>query len=229
MVKYLVFLANLIFALAGLVLIIVGVLYKIKLSEATKALPSDFGLAPVLCIVVGSVVFVTAFLGCCGAIKESPCMLTTFAIILLTIFIVQVAIAVYAFLKIKDKATFEADINKGLNEVFSNYTKGHEAIDVTQRWLECCGVNGPGYWRSQFRNDSLPIGCCPEKVQHCTIGTPGHFTDPCGHKLFKLIDSSAITVGGIAIGIAAVEIIGAIFALCLASSIRNHYRRNIYA
>lgn len=29
---------------------------------------------PVLLMVIGSIVFVIAFLGCCGAIKESSCM-----------------------------------------------------------------------------------------------------------------------------------------------------------
>lgn len=63
--------------LAGLALIIIGVMYKINFSEGIKALPADVGVAPTLSIIVGSIVFITAFLGCCGAVRESTCMLTT--------------------------------------------------------------------------------------------------------------------------------------------------------
>lgn len=31
----------------------------------------------IVLIVVGSIIFLTGFLGCCGAIRESPCMLLT--------------------------------------------------------------------------------------------------------------------------------------------------------
>lgn len=63
--------------MAGLALVIIGVLIKFNISEASRILPSEFGLAPILSIVIGAIVFVTAFLGCCGAVKESTCMLTT--------------------------------------------------------------------------------------------------------------------------------------------------------
>jgi ABC-type multidrug transport system permease subunit len=65
------------FQLAGLALVIIGILFKFHYSEATDALPANFGVAPILSIIIGAIVFVTAFCGCCGAVKESPCMLTT--------------------------------------------------------------------------------------------------------------------------------------------------------
>lgn len=63
--------------LIGLALIIIGILFKLDITEATRLIPDNFELAPVLSIVIGAIIFVTAFLGCCGAVKESPCMLTT--------------------------------------------------------------------------------------------------------------------------------------------------------
>lgn len=36
--------------------------------------------APVVLIVIGAIVFIIAFLGCCGAIKESSCMVLTVSI-----------------------------------------------------------------------------------------------------------------------------------------------------
>lgn len=68
------------FQLSGLALLIVGIVYVVDLGEVKDAIPSDFQnleLAPILTIVVGSVIFFVAFLGCCGAVRESTCLLTT--------------------------------------------------------------------------------------------------------------------------------------------------------
>lgn len=36
--------------------------------------------APIIMIVIGAIVFIIAFLGCCGAIKESSCMVLTVSV-----------------------------------------------------------------------------------------------------------------------------------------------------
>lgn len=226
-VKYLVFIANLVFALAGLALVIIGVMYKFN-SEATKVLPNDFGLAPILSIIIGAIVFITASLGCCGAVKESTCMLTTYAIILLSIFIIQLAIGIYAFLQIKDPHDFRNTIRKSYQDTFNHRNQNHEAnetIQLTQRWLKCCGVDGPDDWNS----NSLPPSCCENTPNVCYSSSPNLHHEGCAQKMFEFLKSGSNFVGYAAIGIALIEVIGAIFGLCLASSIRNHYRRNIYA
>jgi hypothetical protein len=78
-VKYLVFFFNLVFAIAGAGLLALGILLKLKNDDIQNFIPDKYhlGLPPILLIAIGSVIFVTAFFGCCGAIKESTCMLTT--------------------------------------------------------------------------------------------------------------------------------------------------------
>ncbi|CAG9858845.1 unnamed protein product [Phyllotreta striolata] len=230
-VKYLVFLSNLLFALAGLALIIIGILVKFNVSEATKILPSDFGLAPLLSIIIGAIVFVTAFLGCCGAVKESTCMLTTYAIILLTIFILQVAIGVYAFLQIRDKTSFNQAIEDNVQKTFDAMNKSPEAnetMQITQKWLQCCGVFGKSDYED--RSQKLPPSCCHNvDAPQCPSTNNDVNNEGCAPKLQQELEKSSKIIGGVAIGIAVVEIVGAIFGLCLASSIRNSYRRHIYA
>lgn len=225
-VKYLVFLANLIFALAGLALVIVGVVYKLNVKEVTGVLPPDLGMAPILSIIIGIVVFVTAFLGCCGAVKESTCMLTSYAVILLTIFIIQVAIGVYIFIQVKDTNEFRKAVTKNVQKTFDNrFTnpEANETMHFVENFLHCCGVYGP----DDYNSASLPPSCCSSKTSHCVIANAND--DGCAKKLSSELQNKAELVGGIAIGIAAIEIIGAVFGLCLASSIRNTYRRHIYA
>lgn len=65
------------FQLAGAALIAVGVLVKLNVTDAISEGDNNIHLAPIFTIIVGAVIFVIAFFGCCGAIRESTCMLTT--------------------------------------------------------------------------------------------------------------------------------------------------------
>ena len=46
-------------------------------SQAMCEIGTQIRIGSICLIVVGAVVMITGFLGCCGAIKESPCMLMT--------------------------------------------------------------------------------------------------------------------------------------------------------
>lgn len=71
--------ANLRFQIAGGAILAVGVLLKLKNDDIQNFIPDKYHLAlpPVLMIIIGSIIFITAFFGCCGAVKENTCMLIT--------------------------------------------------------------------------------------------------------------------------------------------------------
>ncbi|KAJ0175926.1 hypothetical protein K1T71_008100 [Dendrolimus kikuchii] len=80
LVKYILFFANLAFALAGLALMGLGIAVQFQLSPITVITDSfNFEVAPITAMVLGAVVFLVSFFGCCGAIRESNCMLVTFS------------------------------------------------------------------------------------------------------------------------------------------------------
>lgn len=63
------------FQVAGIGLIVAG---GLVLHYANYSLFETEGNGPAIAlIVIGVFIFITAFLGCCGAIKESDCMLIT--------------------------------------------------------------------------------------------------------------------------------------------------------
>lgn len=225
-VKYLVFIANLVFALAGLTLLIFGLLYNYEIN--LKGLPSDIEYAPTFSIIVGAAIFITAFMGCCGAVRESTCMLTTYSIILLSIFIIQVAIGVYAFLQVKDTGDFKNQVDNYLESTFKWYNKnneGTEATNLIQSRLKCCGIHNSNYWQGQ-----LPESCCDSSASvRCAPSSPSFHDQGCSVAVYNFLKDTSKTIGFVALGVAAFEIIGAIFGLCLTSSIRNSYRRNIYS
>ncbi|KAJ8966209.1 hypothetical protein NQ317_001307 [Molorchus minor] len=94
---------------------------------------------------------------------------------------------------------------------------------LLQRFLQCCGVDGP----DDYPTTKLPDSCCING--QCSTFEHRYHKDGCALKVYEFLRKSTNIVGGVAIGIAAIEIIGAVFGLCLASSIRNQYRRHIYA
>lgn len=132
--------------IAGLAILGVGILLKLKNNDISTFIPDKYhlDLPPLLLIIIGSIIFITAFFGCCGAIKESTCMLTTvktcisnrvkelsfyrgflfqFAIILLTLLIVQVAIAAYAFLQIGDTQDLKSSVKQAIQKSFNSYNE----------------------------------------------------------------------------------------------------------
>lgn len=71
---------NFVFQMSGLALLGLGLLtryYSTKSEElANKASGDAAGLAALAFIVIGGAVFTVSFFGCCGAIRESHCMIT---------------------------------------------------------------------------------------------------------------------------------------------------------
>jgi len=58
---------------------------------------SKYVSVSVFIIIVGVIVFVIGFLGCCGAYKENYCMVTTFAVLLGIIFILEIVAGALGF------------------------------------------------------------------------------------------------------------------------------------
>jgi len=68
--------------LCGLAILIAGALTYANIDKADFVMEKvhsqvNFTASPIALMVVGSIVFVVAFFGCCGAIRESHCMIVT--------------------------------------------------------------------------------------------------------------------------------------------------------
>ncbi|CAB3234655.1 unnamed protein product [Arctia plantaginis] len=226
-VKYVLFFFNLLVALLGLAMIGIGVAFQLNWTVVKDEIKSHLTVAPWVFIIIGAVMFVIAFFGCCGAIRESHCMVVTYAIFLLVIIIVQVVIAVLLF-------TYGDTIKQGLmrsvKTVFdkrssSDVDKATETvINNIQQQFECCGYSSPQYYGLKSIV-SLPDSCCSAIGPYgtliggkCTMesANPG-----CEGKIADFYDKWDKPIAGAAIGVACVEVVGALFALCLANSIRN--------
>lgn len=68
--------------LCGLAILIAGALTYANIDKADYFMDKvhnevNFTASPIALMVVGSIIFVIAFFGCCGAVRESHCMIVT--------------------------------------------------------------------------------------------------------------------------------------------------------
>lgn len=223
-IKILLFVFNFIFAVCGLGILIVGVLAHLRLSTLSDQMDiENLGIFSVTAIVIGSIIFVISFFGCCGAIRSNHCMIVTFASMLMFILLIQVAIAVCAFVFLKSD-----NVESGYNEVFQQYPNNDDSkavVNYVQEIFECCGVRSKDDYapHGNFTGD-IPGTCCSKTATE-TCPVNGAFDKGCVGQLLEFLRLIRNLLGGVAIGNAAVELIGIIFALCLANSIRNAERR----
>nr|XP_012143511.1 PREDICTED: CD63 antigen-like [Megachile rotundata] len=226
-VKYLTFLFNLIFAITGIVFIAVGTVILVVYSGYNNFMDSWFFAAPVLMIVVGVVVFIVSFFGCCGAVKENHCMIITFSVLLLVIFAMELGAGIAGYMMQGEVSTMVANrLNTTMGEYLTDEDI-HKSWDIMQHDLKCCGMIDANDWaRAGFPDNTVPNSCCKEVPQGntCDSNSIHVYGDGCMISLQNAIESNALTLGGVGIGIAIIQLIGVIFACCLARSIRREYQ-----
>lgn len=232
--KYLLFAFNFVIVLAGLVLIIAGALVQTKFKDYLSFFDSRANAAAIFLMVVGVVVFVIGFFGCCGAAKESRCMILTFIVLLCVVLVLEIAAAALAFvLRNKITKVIEDHMkNATVNYNLTGYTGVTLTWDKVQKKFKCCGAASYDDWKTNVKlnsTGSVPDSCCnsPSPAPQCGHGQrkthDAIYTNGCVKGFVEWASSNILIVGGIAAALTVVEIIGIVIAGCLVSSIRRHY------
>lgn len=194
-VKYLLFLTNFLIFILGLAVLGCGIWVLVDkpsfltlFEQAEKNIPelegkfdlSLYSSAAYIIIIVAAIVVVISFFGCFGAIKENKCMLGTYFVLILTLFIVMVVGAVLGYTgDIEDnmKEPLLTALNEYDDRATSESTDNTQAFAFKNIWnevqaeLQCCGVNNVTDWRSSdpqspipnhgfTGNNKQPEGCC---------------------------------------------------------------------
>ncbi|XP_026204971.1 tetraspanin 35 [Anabas testudineus] len=237
--KGMMFLFNGVIFLAGAAILGVGIWVKVDsgsiLSLLGKIQNTPTELSQVLnvgylLIAVGALLVIIGFLGCCGAVRESQCMLLLFFIIVLLVFIAEVAgaIVILVFRPLADQL-FAQIGTAAVQSIRSDY--GANA-DVTGLWnttmttLQCCGfynasdfVGSPYYTNNR---NQFPPQCCPGFSNPCNQMVAGNSTvSGCFPKIKLLIDSNTVAIVAVALGIAALEICAMAVSMILYCKIKS--------
>ncbi|KAM7419068.1 hypothetical protein PAMA_016265 [Pampus argenteus] len=175
--KIMMFIFNGCIFLAGAAILGVGVWVKVDSGSLLGILENvdvPSGLSQLLnvsymLIAVGAVLLIIGFLGCCGAMRESRCMLLTFFSIVLIIFLIEVAGAVVllVFQGLADQLllSLEEEVRDSIKTDFGKSESLTSLWNATMEGLKCCGyMNYTDFEDSPYTTahggDVYPPTCC---------------------------------------------------------------------
>ncbi|XP_050831638.1 CD81 antigen isoform X1 [Serinus canaria] len=172
-IKYLLFVFNFIFWLAGGIILGVALWLRhdsqttniLYLQLGDKQAPNTFYVGIYILIAVGAVMMFVGFLGCYGAIQESQCLLGTFFTCLVILFACEVAAGIWGFVN-KDQIAKDVKqfYDQALQQALMGESDANNAKAVVKTFhetLDCCGSDiitstFTPVWRDDLcRKDSL--------------------------------------------------------------------------
>lgn len=215
-IKYLLCAINSLFVLTGIMIISVGTTIYAVYEDFSHFLDPSYFSPATLLIVVGILIFIIAFMGCCGALRESTCMVLVFAVSLSVVLVMELAAAVAAYtLQDSIKSLLEEKIDVTM-QTYDTNMEAKTAINFMQSRLHCCGYNGKEDWKAL--NHTIPESCCmldgiEDNCHPSPIG--------CSIRLSTIVHRSALYVATGAVAIALIQLTGIMFACMLGRAIRR--------
>nr|ABS19456.1 multivalent antigen sj23-26 [synthetic construct] len=204
--KSCVFILNIICLLCSLVLIGAGAYVEVKFSQYEANLHKVWQAAPIAIIVVGVVILIVSFLGCCGAIKENVCMLYMYAFFLIVLLIAELVAAIVAVVY-KDK--IDDEINTLMTGALENPNEEITAtMDKIQTSFHCCGVKGPDDYKG-----NVPASC--KEGQEV-------YVQGCLSVFSAFLKRNLIIVACVAFGVCFFQLLSIVIACCLGQRIHDY-------
>ncbi|XP_053304818.1 CD81 antigen [Spea bombifrons] len=217
-IKYMLFVFNFIFWLAGGV--ILGVALWLRHEPKTsnlliqqigdKQAPGTFYIGIYIVIAVGAVMMFVGFLGCYGAIQESQCLLGTFFACLVILFACEVAAGIWGF---ANSEQVSKEIKQFYDEAHQQTISGNKeardkalpVLKVFHETLQCCAGK-------DIKQYLAAITMCQD--------INDIFAKDCHSKIDELFSTKLYLVGIAAVVVAVIMIIEMIFSMVLCCGIR---------
>lgn len=215
-IKYLLFVFNFVFWLAGGIILGVGLWLRhdsqtsliLQSSLDDQHAPNTFYIGIYILIAVGAVMMFVGFLGCYGAIQESQCLLGTFFTCLVILFACEVAAGIWGFVNkdqiAKDvKQFYDQALLQSKDKDENKAKKAQTVVKTFHETLNCCGKDP---------TDVFTSGC--NVIEMAKEGT-------CHYKIDELFSGKLYLIGIAAIVVAVIMIFEMILSMVLCCGIRN--------
>ncbi|OQV15081.1 hypothetical protein BV898_10713 [Hypsibius exemplaris] len=199
-------------------------------------------------IAIGCFVILVGFLGCCGAMHENRCMLVTYFAVILVILLAELVGGILVVIYKNDlESKLQENMQRNLRGNYGVGGPVNQAVtdgfDYAQYTFACCGVAGPidyntSVWiaeKGAALKYQVPISCCiakgvsyrdikPENKEACEspdvdIWKGDRNEKGCYEEVKRVITSANGILIGVGVGIAVLELLGMLFAICLCRNI----------
>ncbi|XP_034941118.1 tetraspanin-1 isoform X2 [Chelonus insularis] len=185
-------------------------------------------------IAAGALTFIVSFLGYCGAMFESRCLLCVYGVLILVVLILECIAAGLAFGLRGDAEKGTKEFLKytikyyGSNSPYENAGAVTLAWDGIMRQMHCCGVDDYNDFRNALNSTSsgylVPGSCCiysngDMQDPNCPTrpsDTNSYYMQGCYKAIVSTIQENAAIVIGVAVVLVFIEILVIILALYLA-------------
>jgi len=246
-IKYMLFATNFLVFIMGCVVLGIGIFAIVNgaalmdlVDEANSAAGTDLSLsvftsAAIILIVVSVFVVIVAFFGCCGAIKESKCMLGTYFTIILVMFIILIVGAVIGYQASFDEIGDQLDntMKKYVDKSLQDDDTPKENLAITKAWdsvqedYTCCGSNFNSTFNSwidgqedlpypvgQFK---VPESCCIhlETISECRKNPSNYNLTGCFDEFENLIKDNKKSVLAVGVTIVVIMFFNMLFAFAM--------------
>lgn len=228
-VRFLMFAVNFIIWVSSIAILVLGIWTVVDRPYLENLLGNEMYMtAAYILIATGCIIFFISFLGCFGALKEVKCMLLTYFIIVLLLFIILLIGGILGYV-FKDKAgtsiknTMMSTMRTYGTDNFDQVTK---AWDETQQAMKCCAIEKQEEWmeyNSAFSTTGfkIPKTCCKKdsdgNLQECQLSPNDNnsYQDGCYEKAVEFVEQHAVIIGGVAIAVALIMVLGLALSIIL--------------
>jgi glucan phosphoethanolaminetransferase (alkaline phosphatase superfamily) len=230
-----------VFFITGAALIGLGSYMQIHMKNYFDFLgDTGFVNTSIFIIIIGVVVALISFFGCCGACTKNACMMHTFGSFMLGIVLIEIGLGVTVYFY-KDQT--EAAILNSMKEGMNNYQPDNvEYMGVVNAWdnlqesYQCCGIESYTDWKnatefSQGRD--VPDSCCQTELQNCGKNklidgqTETIYTTGCVSKFYTDMEENTALAGGVGAALGIIQLATCIIAFALGCRMRKYFQSNV--
>lgn len=222
---------NFVFWISGIAVLALGIWMKVQLHIYVELTTMYYNETPYVLMGVGGGIILVGTLGCCCTVKGKSAFLYMYAAFLVLVFVVELSVAIAAFVY---RGKLEEGFNEGLTNALKEYEEDDEktkAINDIQEGLHCCGKDKYSDWfEVPYGKDDnrVPESCCIDKNDCKPTNLPpagsnvtGIYVEGCYTKVTTFMEKNFGIIGGVAVGFAFIQLLGALLSCGLAKNINK--------
>ncbi|KAG9470524.1 hypothetical protein GDO78_017489, partial [Eleutherodactylus coqui] len=220
-IKYFLFLFNLLFFVIGAVILGFGVWVLVDKTSFVAILhnsSSYLWIGSYILITVGAVTMIIGFLGCIGAVNEVRCLLGLYSTFLLLILLAQIAAGVLIYVY---RGRLKTEVSDIAHELIVHYNPkddmnktAEDTWDYIQHNLQCCGWTDYHNWTENIHlngsHDVYPCSCVTNQTESphdfCNATSNNLYHKGCMNEVENWVQDNLGIILGVCVGVGITEV-----------------------